>query len=236
VPEQIFSSAAYLDAFVSGLAGIVVDGGGKQLKFSPHLPPDWSALRLTNLHAGSSPIALSLKRDAHGLSLDVINDGPALRFLFAPEIPLGAKISGGVLNEHQVRPQIRSLPNETDAVLEYTLPPGNSRLQIYFAGGAQLKPESPFPTLGDASHGPKVIQFTGDGTSYSFTADVDRSRDSTFTVYTSTPVNQVAGAILNQTSSQQFKLTVPATQVSSKPKYEQTTVRFRIKSSGRSQR
>jgi glycogen debranching enzyme len=229
VPEQTFSSAAYLDAFVSGLAGIAVDSGGKQLKFSPHLPPDWSALRLTNLHVGSSSIALSLKRDASGLSLDLINDGPALRFLFAPEIPLGAKISGGVLDEHQLTPQIRSLASETDAVMEYTLPTGNSHFQIYFTGGAQLKPESPLPTLGDPSHGPKVIQFTGDGTSYSLTADVDRSRASTFTVFTPAAVHQVAGATLSQTSDHQFKLTVPATQVSSKPKYERTTVRFNIK-------
>src|SRR5262249_3906155 len=49
VPEQTWSSAAFLTATVHGLLGLRVDGVAHRISFGPHLPPGWNALTARNV-------------------------------------------------------------------------------------------------------------------------------------------------------------------------------------------
>ncbi|GGD37420.1 amylo-alpha-1,6-glucosidase [Pseudoxanthomonas indica] len=82
VPEQMWSSAAFLSAAISGLYGLEVDAATPSLSFHPQPPVDWNALKAENIRVGQSNVTLSWQRDASGERVEVDNDGPAFTLIW----------------------------------------------------------------------------------------------------------------------------------------------------------
>lgn len=82
VPEQMWSSAAFLSAAITGLYGLDVDAATPSLSFHPQPPPDWNQLKAENVRVGQSNVSLSWRRDAGAEQLDIQNDGPAFALLW----------------------------------------------------------------------------------------------------------------------------------------------------------
>ncbi|HVK50389.1 MAG TPA: hypothetical protein VM469_01460 [Pseudoxanthomonas sp.] len=76
VPEQMWSSAAFLSAAISGLYGLEVDAGIPSLKFHPQPPADWHTLKVENLRVGESNVSLSWQREGAAERVEIRNDGP----------------------------------------------------------------------------------------------------------------------------------------------------------------
>ncbi len=151
VPEQIWSSATFVTATVTGLLGLEVQAEEGRLTFAPHLPGEWTTLSVRKLRVGNSQLALQLTRSANQIELLVENKGPAVHMLFAPELLLGAKLGRAVLAGHVVTAKRVSYPEETQAQVEVTLSSGSSRLTLDYSGGALAPHPQAIPVIGASS-------------------------------------------------------------------------------------
>lgn len=98
VPEQTWSSAAFLTSTISGLLGIEVQGREHRLRFAPHLPKEWDSIVVHRIRVGESEIAVDLKRSPESLELSIQNAGPTLTLSFAPELSVGTQMRSASLN------------------------------------------------------------------------------------------------------------------------------------------
>ncbi|HET7450463.1 MAG TPA: hypothetical protein VFJ78_07670 [Gaiellaceae bacterium] len=93
VPDQTWSPAGFLSSAVKGMLGLDVDGASRQLRFAPHLPPQWNRLRVRRVALGGSDVGLSLRTSPTVVELEVANPGPAFTLRFRPELPVGAGVA-----------------------------------------------------------------------------------------------------------------------------------------------
>jgi hypothetical protein len=148
VPEQTWSSAAFLSSAVHGLLGLEREAHANRLVFSPHLPADWDRIAVANIPVPGGHLALTLNRVPAGLELQTENSGGPIELIFSPEIPLGAHVRGADLDGKHL---------DAQADLRFRLPPGKSRCLLHFEGGVSLSVQTPAPLLGEPSKATKII-------------------------------------------------------------------------------
>lgn len=156
VPEQTWSSASFLRVTVEGLLGLTVQGASGRLTFAPHLPPEWGTLTLRHVRVRGSDLTLRLTQSAGEMRLHAENPGPAVPMLFAPEIPLGAKLGEALLGERGVAATLEQNPHDTHARVELTLAHGATELAINYRGGITIIPAPAAPEIGAPSRALKV--------------------------------------------------------------------------------
>ena len=82
VPEQTWSSAAFLSAAIGGMLGLEADARHNVLRFAPQPPPAWRSLKVERVRVGKSVVDLEWRNEDGKVSLDVRNTGPAFRLVW----------------------------------------------------------------------------------------------------------------------------------------------------------
>lgn len=99
VPEQTWSSAAFLSAAIHGMLGLDADARAKRLRFAPRPPAGWNHLDVDNVRLGEGRIDLHWRRHADRVDLEIENRG-------APFLLIWEQRGGGdaapMVIEHQV--------------------------------------------------------------------------------------------------------------------------------------
>jgi glycogen debranching enzyme len=157
VPEQTWSSAAFLSSAVHGLLGLEREAQANRLVFSPHLPSNWDRITVGNIQVPGGHLAITMIRVPSGLELQTENSGGPIELVFSPEIPLGAHLRGAELNGKHVDAQAQENAQDEHATLRFTVSPGKSHCLVHFEGGVSLSLHSPAPLLGEPSQGIKII-------------------------------------------------------------------------------
>jgi glycogen debranching enzyme len=160
VPEQTWSSAVFLSSAVQGLLGLVREADGNRLEFSPHLPASWDRMSVKNVRVSGGTVDLILSRQPGGLSLEAHNSGSPVQFLFSPQIPFGARLDGVNLDGKSVNAQKQEHPQDTHAMVRFTLPAGNSHCLVRYSGGVSVSTTPPSPLLGDPSKATRITAVT----------------------------------------------------------------------------
>lgn len=132
VPEQSWSSAAFLTATIHGLLGINVDALHNQLTFAPHLPADWPTLTLRHLTLGAHQLNLQLTRTPNTLLLKIDNPGSVFHLHYNPELPLHAHNLTATQNQTPVQCNVENFHQSTIAHLSLEIPAGTTEIQIQF--------------------------------------------------------------------------------------------------------
>jgi glycogen debranching enzyme len=211
VPEQTWSSAAFLSSAVHGLLGLEREARANRLAFSPHLPSAWDRLSIKNIMVPGGYVAMTLTRLPNGLELQTENSGGPIELLFSPEIPLGAHLSGAELSGKPVDAQTQANAQDQHATLRFTLTPGKSHCLVRYEGGVTLSLESSAPLLGDSSKGIKVISATYKPGSLVVNADVSQDGPAaTIHLRTNEKPLQAHGAELRSVSTGRYDLVVDA--------------------------
>ncbi len=164
VPEQTWSSAAFLSAAVRGLLGLSRDAQANRVQFSPHLPAGWDTLAVSNIEVAGGRLALTIARVPGGLKLSAQNSGAPLPFVYSPEIPLGAQIKDAELNGKPIHAGKELHPQDTHAGLSFTLPAGKSDCFLRYEGGVSVTAQDPDPLQGEMSKAIKIISVAYQGT------------------------------------------------------------------------
>jgi hypothetical protein len=110
VPEQTWSSSAFLSAAVHGMLGLESDGRNNVLHFAPQVPTSWQSLLVEHVKVGKSTVDLEWHSENGQFTLDVKNAGPMFHLRWA---------------------QTQAGQNAiTPAFLERDIMPGNTRVSL----------------------------------------------------------------------------------------------------------
>src|SRR6185437_3709025 len=118
VPEQTWSSAAFLSSAVHGLLGLEREAQANRLAFSPHLPSKWDRIKAGNIQVPGGRLTMTLLRSPSGLELQTENSGAPIELVFSPEIPLGARLRGAELDGKHLDAQTQENVQDEHATLD----------------------------------------------------------------------------------------------------------------------
>jgi glycogen debranching enzyme len=178
VPEQTWSSAAFLSSAVHGLLGLEREAQANRLVFSPHLPSNWDRITAGNIQISGGRLAMTLIRVPDGLELQMENSGGPIELVYSPEVPLGARLHGAELDGKHVDAQVQENAQDEHANLRFTVPAGKSDCLLRYEGGVSLSVSSPAPLLGGASKGIKIISAVYTPASLVVNADISQDGSS----------------------------------------------------------
>jgi glycogen debranching enzyme len=99
VPDQSWSSAAFLSSAVRGVLGLRLDAAKRQLRFAPRLPKGWDTLRVRRLDLAGARVDLALRMSRNALELEIENSGPAMTLTFHPSLDAGVRVSSVDVSE-----------------------------------------------------------------------------------------------------------------------------------------
>lgn len=157
VPEQTWSSAAFLTSALQGLLGLRVDGVTRHLHFAPHLPPTWNTVALRRVRVDGFDVALDLSQSMDETTLRVRNDGVPIRMTFDPVLPLGAVLRSARLGDREIDARIMQHPEDTHAHMVFDVPRGDVELRVSHAGGVTIVTPNARPTIGEPSRTMKIV-------------------------------------------------------------------------------
>lgn len=212
VPEQTWSSAAFLSAAAQGLLGLRVDGVARHVHFAPHLPPAWDRIALRRIRVGGSEVTLDLAQAAGEVTLRIRNEGAPVRISFDPELPLGAKVGSARIAEREIAATLVQHPQDSHARLEFDLPAGDVLLRMSYTGGVAIVPDTPGPVVGEASRAPKIVSVSLKDRLYTIELDHVASEPARFELRTPWKIEEVRGATFSThaPSSYGFKIDASA--------------------------
>jgi hypothetical protein len=209
VPEQTWSSAAFLSSTVHGLLGLEREAQANRLLFSPHLPANWDRITIGNIPVSGGHLAMTMIRTPSGLELQTENSGGPVELVFSPEIPLGAHLLGAVLDGKHLDAQPQQNAQDEHATLTFTVSPGKSHCLVHFEGGVSLSVHNPSPLLGEPSKGIKIISATYKPGSLVVNADVSQdSPVASIELRTKEKPLRAHGATLSSVSGDTYELIV----------------------------
>ena len=209
VPEQTWSSAAFLSSAIQGLLGLERDAQGNQLAFSPHMPADWDRLSIAHLTVGGGALSMVLSRTSEGLDLEIENSGGPVALVFSPEIPLGAEHLRAQWNGKAMNARIEPNPQDAHAIVTVTVPNGKSHCVLRYQGGVSVDVRPSSPLVGDASQGIKIVSAVYTAKRLSILADVSpNAAASTIELRTTDKPAEVQGAKLTLVSPPMYQLAV----------------------------
>jgi glycogen debranching enzyme len=209
VPEQTWSSAAFLSSAVHGLLGLVRQAQTNSLEFSPHLPTGWDRLSVSNIKVSNGSVAMTITQLPGELQLQTENSGTPVKLIFSPQIPFGAHLSGAELDGKPVNARLDAHEQDTHATVTFTLPKGESRCLIRYEGGVSAGVKQPGPLVGEASKAIKLTAVTHQAANLVLNADVRRdASNSTIELRTTDKPLQAHGAKLTSVSRGLYELTV----------------------------
>lgn len=107
--HQVWSEAMVVTPVVRGLLGLLVEDGGRTLRFAPQLPADWDRVSISRVPVAGGSVDVTLARGGGRLSITVTRNGEAgmaagatLRLVLAPAFPLDARVHSATAGRLQV--------------------------------------------------------------------------------------------------------------------------------------
>ena len=158
VPEQTWSSAAFLRSGIEAMLGLAPRPAAGTLGFSPHLPAEWQEVVVRNLSMGKARLTLRYAREKDSLTLVVDNAGAPTAIDFAPELPLGAKLTTATLGDHHAAVALEEHGQDRHARVRFTAAGGTTTVRIGMTPGISIAPVAPPLELGQSSHNPIVAR------------------------------------------------------------------------------
>ena len=208
VPEQTWSSAAFLSSTIQGLLGLE-RAQGNVLKFSPHLPANWDRISVANVKVPGGTVKMTLTRVPQGLQLETENSGSPVELLWAPEIPLGAHLSGAEVEGKSIDVRREEHVQDTHATLNLKVPHGKTHCLIRYEGGVLLSVSGTSPLVGEPSKQIKITSVAYKPASLVVDADVSSDAfNSTIELRTDQKVQKVSGAKLTPIAADLYDLRV----------------------------
>lgn len=208
VPEQMFSSAGFLNAAVHGLLGLQVHGAGRTVLFAPHLPGNWDHVDIKGVRVGASRLDLHMTENEYAITLQVYNPGAPVNIEFDPQLPLGARLQSADIDDAPVKAAVTQSTQDQHARLVVHARTGVTRTTLHYADGVRIVPVEATPRTGDTSVNLKLVSADLSGGELrlkAYAADADHAG-----IDLMTPMKIVSadGADVSQIAKGQYRLTL----------------------------
>jgi glycogen debranching enzyme len=160
-PHQIWSAAMVVSPLLRGLFGLSADANAHALIFAPHVPTDWAAFAIKNIHVGSCVLDLRYRRTEEGMTLDADRSGAGDCTLeFSPAISFAAEVMSVEMNGHLVPHRVVKSAVDQHVSVRFPVARGSNKLSITIHNDFGLSVSSALPPLGATSRGLRVLSET----------------------------------------------------------------------------
>jgi glycogen debranching enzyme len=210
VPEQTWSSAAFLTSAVEGLFGLRVDGAARRVHFAPHLPSAWDKATLRRIRVGDSDVTLRMTQSVDETALHVRNEGGPVRISFQPQLPLGAQVRSASVDEREIAATLSQHSQDAHAQLEFDARKGETMLRLRYSGGIAIIPPSSRPVIGEASRGAKIVGVSLKDRTFTVELDHTAAEATRFALRTQWKIEDVSGATFEALTPSSYALQIAA--------------------------
>lgn len=214
-PHQIWSAAMVVSPLLRGLLGLSADANTHVLSFAPHVPANWDAFAVKNVHVGACVVDLRYARTDAEITLETNRSGTGeCNLEFSPAVSLIAKVIGVESSGHKVPYHIVKNDNDQHVTAKFSVPPGLSTLRIMIRNDFALSFTPHLPGLGSASIGLRVLAESWSAARDRLDVEVEGIAGSTYdlTVSNASLVDSVDGAELIKSAANhaRVKIRIPA--------------------------
>jgi glycogen debranching enzyme len=108
VPEQTWSSSAFLSAAIHGMLGLDANATKRVLHFAPQIPESWPSVRAEHVRVGNSIVDLAWRATRGRVTLELRNTGPAFHLVWT-QAGTGEDAAGRSALERDIPPGSTSL-------------------------------------------------------------------------------------------------------------------------------
>jgi Amylo-alpha-1,6-glucosidase len=157
-PHQIWSAAMVISPILRGMLGLETDAEKHQIRFAPHLPADWTAIGIRNLHVAGSSVDFHYAKTADSILLDMKRTGDGECWVeFSPAFALRTHVVTVEMNGHKL--PFKMLPNHNDQHLNvrFKMDTPSARLLIQTRNDFGISFSNDLPPLGSGSQGLRVV-------------------------------------------------------------------------------
>jgi len=229
VPEQTWSSAAFLSAAIHGLFGVDVDAPAHHLTLSPHHFPGGGTVMLENLHAAGAVISATIETQQQSVDILLKNDGSPVALTLAPDIPLGASQVRVLIAGRSVPVKLRTFDQEQQAAIDFRLQSGVTHCRIMFDGGVWIEVPRADPTPGATSSAPRIRHVALHGTDLQIELDAPAGAETTIGLDTPWPISGVEGGTIRPGLQNHTMIVVkPAASPAGQGQFVDTTIHVHL--------
>jgi glycogen debranching enzyme len=220
VPEQSWSSTAFLSTALRGLFGLEVNAETSTLTLAPHLPPDWDHAWLRRVRIGDTRLDFAFRQTSNALTLKVENSGGPVRVLYRPEIPLGARAVTATVGQRKSTVRAEANAGDQHAVLDFTAPHGSSEITIRYRDGIGIAMPASKPSLGQPSSAMKLTSVALQGTTLQLGVDEEPGRDNEFEIQTQRSIRNAEHVYVQRLGPDRYSLRVEPSGTTDLNQYE----------------
>jgi glycogen debranching enzyme len=157
-PHQIWSAAMVVSPILRGLFGLQTDAENHQIALAPHVPVDWTAFGIRDVHLGPLSVDFQYHKTLDSITLETKRTGTGDCWVeFSPAFSLRTEVVSVEMNGRPLPFKIQ--PNGEDQHLSVRFPvndgPNNVVVRLKNDFGLTLANE--LPALGSTSRGLRVI-------------------------------------------------------------------------------
>jgi glycogen debranching enzyme len=192
MPDQFFSTSMLVSPLLRGLVGFRADATRCRVTLAPQLPADWDRFTVRRLPAGCGKLDMAIRREADRLLIDLRRSdwGRPLVVALEPSLPLGATIVSVSVDGKAATYRTVGTPHDVSPSFELAVT-DSARVEIRYAGGAELVPQQTRPLPGDPSRGLRLLDWREERGR--FVAVVEGSGEQQFRVRSALPLRVVEG-------------------------------------------
>jgi glycogen debranching enzyme len=162
-PHQIWSAAMVVSPILRGMMGIETDAQGHSLKFSPHVPVDWSFFAVRGVTVGDVKLDFVYRKTADEIILEVQRKGTQnITIDFTPAISPRAKVLRAEIDGHVVPTKLEQSDLDQHVMVHFAVNHPTVTLRIRIRDDFGLGLTSVLPPLGDPSRGLRVVSESWD--------------------------------------------------------------------------
>jgi glycogen debranching enzyme len=206
-PHQIWSAAMVVSPLLRGLLGLETDELGHHVSFSPHLPADWSSVRVHRVQVGNTSIDFAYEKHPEELTLEIESSGD-VNLEFSPAVSLRAEVAGARVNDHGVHFELASTAFDQHVILRTVLSKGKTIVRIGLRNDFALSYQPSLPGLGKKSRELHIVSQTWSPARDAVTLNVAGLAGVEYSMALSSP-EQVASVEGGELKDQKLRIRIP---------------------------
>jgi glycogen debranching enzyme len=157
-PHQIWSAAMVVNPILRGMLGLATDASSQEVRFAPHVPAEWKALEIRNVHLLNTTLDLNYERTEEGITLIVHRTGSGpCNLVFSPALSPRTEVVSVDINGRPVSVKVQRNPEDQHAVVRFRISGGSDVLRIKLRNDFDVSVSSYLPPLGERSSGLRII-------------------------------------------------------------------------------
>jgi glycogen debranching enzyme len=179
--HQIWSEAMVVTPTLRGLLGLEVMDGGRELRFSPQLPANWTNVAVRHVRAGTSLFDLTLKRSERRTVINVTwreteKESNSVRrhsprLVLAPSFPLDALLRKVTVNGRNAEFDVEDNGDRQFAEVEIKELSASNEIVFTYDEGTDVYVEAEIPQPGASNQGLRVLRSIADEDSLHLTLE-----------------------------------------------------------------